>query len=87
MVENAQAELAASLCVHKFTSTDNAEQNLAALKAMTTGARHDYVKLGGWAKLPGLEKSIPGAASLCAKELAAIDRHQVLKNIPSNSGI
>lgn len=77
--QDARIELAAQLCVQKFTSADNAESNLAALKELSTWKRSEYVEDGGWVKLRGMAKSLPGVASLCAQELVAMD------NIPTSN--
>ncbi|MBB3149247.1 hypothetical protein FHS21_005699 [Phyllobacterium trifolii] len=72
--QDARAELAAALCVEKFKSEANADSNLATLKDLSTWKRSEYVEDGGWVKLRGMKKSLPGVASLCAKELATLDR-------------
>jgi hypothetical protein len=71
--QDARTELAAQLCVQKFTSSDNAESNLATLKELSTWKRSEYVEDGGWVKLRGMAKSLPGVAALCAQELVAMD--------------
>lgn len=77
MAENsardARAELVANLCVEKFVSASDASQNLAKLKETSSYQRDNFITDGGWAKLAGVEKNAPGAAELCAKELAAMD--------------
>lgn len=69
---NARAELAANICVEKFVTTAGAAK-LAELKEASQWQRDDFVEDGGWTKLVGIDKSVPGAADLCATELAAMD--------------
>lgn len=71
--KDARIELAASLCVQKFVGTEGAADQLAALKKTSSWERDSFVEEGGWAKLAGMEKSIPGTADLCADELVAMD--------------
>jgi hypothetical protein len=70
---DARSTLAASVCVEKFVSTTGAAENLAALKEASYWERDDLIEDGGWAKLTGIEKAIPGAAELCAEELVALE--------------
>lgn len=75
----AKAELAANLCVEKFITASNATQNLAKLKETSSYQRDSFISDGGWVKLGGMKKDVPGAADLCADKLAAMDA------IPANS--
>jgi hypothetical protein len=77
MATHAQAQLVASLCVQKFSKSEKAVEKFAAFKDMTTAARHNYIKEGGWADIKGIADSIPGSASLCAHKLARLDRHSM----------
>lgn len=72
--KDARAELAAIICVEKFVSAQGAEEKLVALKEASTWERDEFVQDGGWATLVGVEKPVPGAASLCAKELVAMEK-------------
>lgn len=71
--QDARTELAASLCVQKFVRTEGAADKLAALKKTSAYDRDNFIEDGGWAKLAGMEKSIRGAAEMCADELVAMD--------------
>jgi hypothetical protein len=71
--KDARIELAASICVQKFVGAEGAAEKLAALKETSSWERDSFVEDGGWAKLAGMEKSIPGTADLCAEELVAMD--------------
>lgn len=77
MAENAardaRAELAASVCVENFVTAANASQSLAQLKEASSYQRDDFITDGGWAKLVGLDKPVPGAADLCAEKLTAME--------------
>ncbi|MGI6855969.1 hypothetical protein [Mesorhizobium sp. 1B3] len=81
---NARAELAASVCVEKFVTAANASQSLAQLKEASSYQRDDFITDGGWAKLVGLDNPVPGAADLCAEQLAAMDAVPV-RNAEPNS--
>jgi len=69
----ARSTLAASLCVQNFVSTAGAAEQLAALKEASSWERDDFIEDGGWARLAGFEKAIPGAVELCAQELVAME--------------
>ncbi|MDX8450308.1 hypothetical protein [Mesorhizobium captivum] len=75
----ARAELVANLCVEKFITASNAKENLAKLKETSSYQRDSFISDGGWVKLAGTKKDVPGAADLCADRLAAMD------TIPANS--
>ena len=70
---NAQAELAATVCVAKFMQAPDAATQLATLKKTDSWKRDDVIKDGGWAKLTGLEKTPSGTDDLCAQKLAAME--------------
>ncbi|BCH22439.1 hypothetical protein MesoLjLb_22240 [Mesorhizobium sp. L-8-3] len=76
---DARSELVATVCVGKFVSADNAAEQLAALKKTSSWERNRFIENGGWLKLTGMDKVVPGAAELCAKELVAIE------NLPEQS--
>jgi len=71
--KDAKAELAASICVQKFVSAEGAAEKLALLKEKSSWERDNFVEEGGWAKLLGMEKPVPGSADLCAGELVAME--------------
>ena len=66
---DARAELAAAFCVHQFSSAADATTKLASLKAADSWKRDTFIKDGGWAKLPGTDEAVTGAANLCANQL------------------
>jgi hypothetical protein len=65
-----RAALAATICVDRFASSLDSAAALVSLKATDSWKREDIIAAGGWAKLPGMEKPVPGSAELCAKQLA-----------------
>jgi hypothetical protein len=65
----ARTELAAAVCLHKFVNGPNATAQLASLKGTDSWKRDAFIEEGGWVTLPGVEKSVTGAASLCAQQL------------------
>lgn len=71
--KDARSTLAASVCVQNFVSTADAAEQLATLKKTSSWERDNFIEKGGWATLAGMEKAVPGAAELCAEELAAME--------------
>jgi hypothetical protein len=65
----ARAELAAAVCLHQFVNGANATTQLASLKGADSWKRDAFIEEGGWVTLPGVEKPVTGAASLCAQQL------------------
>ncbi len=65
----ARAELAAAVCIHQFVKGTNATSQLASLKGTDPWKRDTFIEEGGWVTLPGVEKPVTGAASLCAQQL------------------
>lgn len=70
---DARAELASAICIEKFTASASATADFAKLKETTSYKRDDFIKDGGWVTLAGVEEPVPGAADLCADQLAAMD--------------
>jgi acetyl-CoA acetyltransferase len=68
--KQARAELVAAVCVERFLGASDAPAQLAALKEESNWTRDDFIDKGGWTKLPGLDKTVPQAAGLCAERLA-----------------
>ena len=71
--EDAQAQLAANICVAKFTQSSDFATALANLKAESSWSRDDFVTEGGWLTLTGLKEPVDGAADLCAEMLAVME--------------
>lgn len=78
----ARAELAAAVCIHQFVNGANATTQLASLKGVDTWKRDSFIEDGGWVTLPGVEKPVAGAASLCAQQLMDVK----LPNAAGSSG-
>lgn len=68
--EDATAELAAAICMHRFLDAPNASAKLAELKEADYWDRDDLVEDAGWATFAAMERPVDGAASLCAEKLA-----------------
>jgi hypothetical protein len=73
MVQEARRDLAATFCVQRFVDAADAGMQHAHLMEASSWQRDDFVKDGGWAKLPQeLDRPIGGVADLCAEKLANI---------------
>jgi hypothetical protein len=66
---DAEAALAATICVSRFENAPNATAELATLKKTSFWERSDFIRNGNWLKLSGVKDTIPGAATLCADRL------------------
>lgn len=71
--ENAVAELAANICVHRFLAASDASAKLATLKETDSWKRDTLVEEGGWVTLAKMEEPVDGAAELCAEQLASAE--------------
>lgn len=67
----AQAKLAAEICMTQFNRNPDAAVQLAALGKLDSWERSDFIVKGGWASLPGRKDPVSGAAELCAQQLTA----------------
>jgi hypothetical protein len=67
--EDAVAQLAASICEHRFLLAPDAGVQLSALKEKSSYQRHTFVEEGGWVTFAGADKPIAGAGELCADQL------------------
>ena len=68
--EQAAAELAASICVHRFLAAPDAAAKLAELKKESRWSRDDLVQDAGWTTFAAAKEPVDGAAELCAEKLA-----------------
>ena len=69
----ALAQLAAAYCVDRFEAAADAPKQLALLKKKTDSwQRDEFVDNGGWTKPPGAQKSVDGAADICARRLLGL---------------
>ena len=65
----------APICVTQFQGALKAKANLAALKAVNSWEQADYVRSGGWAKMPGArEESSRDVAAACAEALVKLSQ-------------
>lgn len=65
----ARAELAAAICVDRYSKGPGMTAKLASLKALDSWKRDTVIEEGGWVTLPGVAKPVEGAAALCAQQL------------------
>ncbi|MFK0278691.1 hypothetical protein ACIQUG_33865 [Ensifer sp. NPDC090286] len=68
-VRKARAELISEICVHKFVSAANADENLKELKSKSVWEQDDFIANGGWATVAGLSEPVPKAVDACADAL------------------
>lgn len=68
--EEAAAQLAASICVHRFMAAPDAGVKLAELKDADSWGRDDLVEDAGWVTFASMEEPVDGAAEICADQLA-----------------
>lgn len=76
----ASARLVAQVCVQRYIQGDNFASRFAELEDAVTFKRQDLIEDGRWTDLPGIEEPVPGAARLCANELADM-------SIPNNPAV
>jgi hypothetical protein len=67
---DANAKLAASVCLVQFNHAPDADAQRAALTKLDKWDRGSFITKGGWANLPGMTEPVSGAADLCAQQLA-----------------
>jgi hypothetical protein len=71
--QNSTAKLAAAVCVERFVNASDAAAQLAELKETSRWKQESFVEDGMWARLPGIEEPVDGAAELCAAQLADME--------------
>jgi hypothetical protein len=71
--DDARAQLVASACVEKFTSSADFAAKLAKLKGTNSWARSDMLEDGGWVTLAGMKEPLNDAAEICSDKLAAME--------------
>lgn len=67
--EEAQTELASSICVERFMRAPDAAVQLTALKEESTWSRDTFIEDGGWTTFKGYEEPLSEAAEACADML------------------
>jgi hypothetical protein len=72
-VRNAKAELVASICVHNFITSQDAQKSLRELKAKSYWDRDDFINAGGWMKIAGIDDNVTNAAKDCASRLVELN--------------
>jgi hypothetical protein len=68
---NAVAERLGSICVAQFNRDTAKSQKLIEMKNKDAWESGRYIDQQSWAIMPGAEKSEPGVAEACAKQLLA----------------
>ena len=71
--EQAAAQLAANICVHRFLAAPNAAAQLADFKKTDSWKRDTFVEDGGWVTFAEMKEPVEGAADLCAAQLASAE--------------
>lgn len=71
--DESRADLAAAICVQNFLAMDDARAQLSALQDESSFQQRQFVEAGGWAVMPDREEASRGAATLCARMLAALE--------------
>ena len=60
------------ICVDKFQRSADAVSNLVELKKVSSYQQGSFVEKGGWATLPGNDKSNSAVAEACANMLGSL---------------
>jgi hypothetical protein len=68
-----KAQLAATICVARYTGATDAAAQLVALKGESSWRRSETISDAGWTTPMGVKEPVKGAADLCAERLAAMD--------------
>jgi len=74
---DAQAEVAAAVCVHQFAKAEDARAQLASLKDLSSYRRSRFVEDGGWATMPGAQRPLRNVGGLCAQRLIDLELPEV----------
>jgi hypothetical protein len=69
MTEEAVLAARAAICVAQFMKEPNHKEKLTELGALRSWDRAEFIKAGGWDKMPGEEKSSYTVARACADGL------------------
>lgn len=60
------------ICVDKFQRSADAAANMAELKKVSSYQQGSFIEKGGWALLPGSDKTDSAVASACANMLSSL---------------
>ena len=83
--EQAQAQVAAAVCVNRFMAATDARPQLAALKENTSSwQQENFIEDGGWAVIA--DQEYDGAAELCADKLIAMEAPAAQEASSSEAG-
>ncbi len=59
----------AAICVAQFMKAPNYEENLKKLEELDSWKRSDFIREGGWARMPGQEEGSHSVARACLQGL------------------
>lgn len=82
----AVAQLAAGICVHRFMAAPDAQAKLAALQGADSWKRDTMIEEGGWVTFAEGKTPIDGAADLCASQLMESGAAAGTSTLPRTSG-
>jgi hypothetical protein len=71
-VDTALAAALAPICVDRFQHSDNAAENLLALKKLSVWRQGTFISNGGWAAMPDGDATSPAVADACAARLTGV---------------
>ena len=66
MTQEAVVASQAAICVAQFMKEPNHEENLKEFEAVNRWKRDEFIKKGGWDKMPGQKKADYAVAQTCA---------------------
>src|SRR5438552_12545650 len=69
--EDAVVAVLAPICVEKFQHETDAAAKLVEFKKIASWDRRAFIEKGGWAMMPGSERSNSAVVSACAERLGA----------------
>jgi hypothetical protein len=69
MTEEAVMASQAAICVAQFMKDSNLEEKLKEFEKVDRWKRDEFIKKGGWDKMPGQEKADWGVAQACTDGL------------------
>jgi hypothetical protein len=72
--EQAREQLAAAVCVERFTQGAEARSRLSSFQGLSSSyERSNFIRDGAWAIMPGSDEASYGAARTCAEELVTVE--------------
>jgi hypothetical protein len=71
-VDTALVAALAPICVDRFQESDDAAENLLALKKVSVWRQGTFISNGGWAAMPDGDTTSPAVADACATRLTGV---------------